>query len=86
MAILEQFGFDFGNFIKTIMLSVDPEMIIIGGNLTHFFQYFEDSMWKNIQSFPYQKSINKLKIETSSYPDIEILGAAALYFDAERNY
>jgi glucokinase len=83
LAILEQFGIDFGNLIKTIMFSVDPEMIIIGGNLPPFFPYFESSLWKTIRSFPYEKSIEKLKIETSTQPDIEVLGAAALYFDAQ---
>jgi len=31
IAIMEQFGYDFGNLIKTIMLSVDPQYIVIGG-------------------------------------------------------
>lgn len=82
LAVLEQFGIDFANFIMTIMFSVDPEMIIIGGSITPFFPFFENSMWRTLNSFPYEESVEKLKIEVSTAPDIEILGAAALYFDA----
>ena len=82
LAIMEQFGTDFGHFIMTIMFSVDPELIVLGGNLTPFFPFFENAMWKTINSFPYEQSVEKLRIEISTAPDIEVLGAAALYFDA----
>ncbi len=83
-AILEQFGFDFANFIMTVMFSVDPELIIIGGSIAPFFPYFEESLWKTLNSFPFERSVENLKIEVSSNPNIEVLGAAALYFDAQR--
>ena len=84
LAVLEQFGVDFGNFIQTILFAVDPELIVIGGNLASFFPYFESSLWKTVQKFPYEQTIERLRIETSDNPDIEVLGAGALYFDAER--
>ncbi|MGM0375512.1 MAG: ROK family protein [Bacteroidota bacterium] len=84
LAVLEQFGIDFGNFIKTIMFAIDPELIVIGGNLTRFFPFFESALWRTIRKFPYDQTVERLSIETSETPDIEILGAGALYFDAER--
>ncbi|MDG5800753.1 ROK family protein [Marinilabiliaceae bacterium ANBcel2] len=81
MAILEQYGIDFGNFIKTILYAVDPEFIVIGGPLASFYPYFEESMWKVIKKFPFEKTIEKLSIEVSSNFDVEIQGAAALYYD-----
>jgi glucokinase len=84
LAILEQFGFDFANFIMAVMFSVDPELIVIGGPIASFFPYFEESLWKTLNSFPFEKSVENLKIEVSSDPNIEVLGAAALYFDAQR--
>lgn len=82
LAVLELFGTDFGNAIKAIMFAYDPECIIIGGNVTRFFPYFETSMWKSIRRFPYEKSIERIKIEISEHDDIAVLGAAALYYDA----
>ncbi len=82
LAILEQFGFDFGNAIKTILYAYDPECIVIGGSVSRFFPYFEASMWKVVRKFQYEKTVERLKIEVSEQPDIAVLGAAALYYDA----
>lgn len=84
LAVLEQFGIDFGNFITTIMFAVDPELIVIGGNITKFYPYFEPYMWKVVRKFPFEKSIDRLQIELSEQPDVAVLGAAALYYDAEK--
>ena len=82
LAILEQFGFDFGQAIKTVLYAYDPECIVIGGNVSRFFPYFEEFMWKVVRKFQYEKTVEKLKIEVSDQPDIAVLGAAALYYDA----
>lgn len=82
LAILEQFGFDFGEAIKTILYTYDPECIVIGGSISRYFEYFEEAMWKVIKKFQYVKTVEKLKIEVSDQSDIAVLGAAALYYDA----
>jgi len=82
-AIFEHYGTDLGNLIKTILFTVDPEMIVIGGSLSKAFPWFEKSMWDKINTFPYKHAINKLKVVASSREDIAVLGAAALYFDAQ---
>lgn len=82
LAILEQFGIDFGQAIIAILYAYDPECIVIGGNVSRFFPYFEEHMWKVVRKFQYEKTIEKLKIEVSEQPDIAVLGAAALYYDA----
>ncbi len=83
LAIFEQYGITLGNLIKTILFAVDPEIIVIGGPLSKAFPYFEKSMWKKINSFPYKHTINKLKVVASEKEDTAVLGAAALYFDAQ---
>ena len=83
LAIFEQYGFDLGNAIKILMYSVDPEMIIIGGPISAAFQYFKKPMWDSVKEFLYPHSATKLKIEVSEQEDIAILGAAALYYDAQ---
>lgn len=82
LAIMEQYGNDLGNAIKMIMYTVDPELIIIGGPIAAAFEYFKISMWETVLEFVYPHSLQKLKIEVSEQKDIAILGAAALYFDA----
>ncbi|GMT46379.1 MAG: sugar kinase [bacterium] len=83
LAIYEQYGYDLGNAIKTILFSVDPEIIVIGGVLTKAFSYFEAAMWGKANSFPYKHSLKKLKIVISERKNIAVLGAAALYYDAQ---
>ena len=83
LAIFEQFGFDLGNAIKAIMYAVDPELIVIGGTLSRAFTHFEKAMRKNIRSFIYEHACVNLKVEASKHPNIAVLGAAALYYDAK---
>ncbi len=65
------------------MMAVDPELIVIGGTLAKAFPYFEKAMWEKVKTFPYRHSVKHLKIEQSIEPDIAILGAASLYYDAQ---
>lgn len=82
IAVFEHYGTDLGNLIKTLLFSVDPEKIVIGGPLSKAFKYFEKSMWDKVNTFPYKHAISKLKISSSEREDIAVLGAAALYYDA----
>lgn len=83
LAIYEQFGYDLGNLIKTIMFTTDPEIIILGGSLSKAFKFFEKSMGEKVRTFIYKHSLKKLKIVTAEQTDIALLGAAALYYDAQ---
>ena len=82
-AVFEHYGTDLGNLIKTILFTVDPEIIVIGGPISKAFPYFEKSMWEKVNTFPYKHAISKLKIVASGQEDIAVLGAAALYYDAQ---
>lgn len=84
LALFEQYGYDLGNAIKTILFAADPEIIVIGGRLAQAFPYFNKTMWEKVKTFPYKNSVKNLKIEVSTHENIAILGAAALYFDAQK--
>lgn len=86
MAIFEQYGFELGNAIKMILFAVDPEIIVIGGILSKAFPFFEAAVWKTVAGFPYKNSLKKLKIVASDQENIAVLGAAALYFDAQKTF
>lgn len=81
LAILEQFGDDFGEAIKTILYIYDPECIVIGGKVRKFFTWIEPQIWKVVKRFRYEKTVEKLQIRISEQPSIALLGAAALYLN-----
>lgn len=82
LAIFEQYGFDLGNLIKTIMFAYDPDCIMLGGYISKAFTYFKKTMMKKVRTFTYKHSLKKLIIDVSDNTDILVLGAAALYLDA----
>jgi len=80
--IFEQYGFHFGNAIIAILYALDPEIIILGGSVSKSYDFFKDALWKRLQIFAYRPVVSRLTIKVSSNPDIPLLGAAALYYDA----
>jgi glucokinase len=84
-AVFEHFGYDLGKLMVTILFAVDPEIIVVGGTISKAFTYFEKSMWEKVNLFPYKQTVSKLKIIPSEQEDIAVLGAAALYYDAQNN-
>jgi len=82
LKIFEQYGFHFGNAIIAILYALDPEIIILGGSVSKSYAFFKDALWKRLQIFAYRPVVSRLTIKVSSNPDIPLLGAAALYYDA----
>ena len=73
-----EFGLHLGECIKSILYMYAPEAIILGGSISKSFPLFKESMELSLKSFAYQKQIEDLKIETSNYEGVAILGAASL--------
>ncbi|OGD22885.1 MAG: sugar kinase [Candidatus Aminicenantes bacterium RBG_16_63_16] len=80
--IFRRFGAHVGDAVTIIMLAVDPQAVILGGSVSRAFHLFEAATREKLAAFPYHKSVERIVIETSSEPQIAILGAAALYLDA----
>jgi glucokinase len=81
--IFYEFGLNLGEAIKIILYSIDPDIIILGGSVSKAFNLFQSSMNESISSFAYSKAKNNFKIAVSEIENIAILGAAALYMDAQ---
>lgn len=79
----EEFGVHLGEAIKTILFAVDPEAIILGGSVCRSYSFFQRTMWESIKTFPYRKTVDRLVLERSEQKHIAVLGAAALYYDAQ---
>jgi len=80
----EEMGTHLGNAIKMILYALDFELIILGGSVRHAIPYFSKTMWEQIQTFAFQKSLEKLQIEISELENAAVLGAAALYYDLHK--
>jgi glucokinase len=84
LTLYSELGKHLGNAIKMIMYTYDTELIILGGSVQMAYDFFEKAMWERIKTFEFPKSIERLQIKTSALANSGILGAAALYFDAEQ--
>jgi glucokinase len=83
LKLYHELGTHLGNAIKMIMYTYDTGLIILGGSVQLAFDFFEKAMWERIRTFEFPKSIDGLEIKTSALENSGILGAAALYYDAE---
>ena len=79
LKIFDEFGSHLGHAIKTIMYTVNPDKIIIGGSIAKAAIFFDNSLKKSISDFSYRKILKNLKIEYSYNSDIALLGATSLY-------
>lgn len=78
LKMYEEMGTHLGNAIKMMLFSLDFELIILGGSVRHAFPFFEKAMWKQIQTFPFTRALEHLKIEVSTLENAGVLGAAGL--------
>ncbi|MBB3186545.1 ROK family protein [Microbacter margulisiae] len=83
LAIFESFGIHLGNAVKMILYAYDPELIILGGSISQSYELFQESMWRSIRRFTYQKSLEKFRLVVSELESCGVLGAAALYYDKQ---
>ncbi len=82
--IFHQFGLMMGDAVAIAMLAYDPELIVIGGSVSHAFAHFKSGMMDGLSAFPYQQSLEKIKIVPTCDTRIPVLGAAALHLDSMR--
>jgi len=65
------------------MYAVAPQIVVLGGNIAKAFPYFEKGMHKSISKFTYKHSLKNFKVVPSQNKHIAILGAAALFYNAQ---
>jgi glucokinase len=83
LKLYNELGAHLGNAVKMIMYTYDTGLIILGGSVPQAFDLFEKAMWERIKTFGFPKSVEQLQIKTSELANSGILGAAALYYDAD---
>jgi glucokinase len=80
LRLYAEMGLHLGNAIRMIMYTYDPSLIILGGSVRFAYPFFSETMWRQIGTFAYSKSVEKLKIELSELENSGIFGAAGLYY------
>ena len=83
LKIYSEFGKHVGNAIIAVLFAVDPEAIFLGGTISKAYRYFKDTMLETVATFPYKRTIKRLVIDVTEKTRIAVLGAAALYYDAQ---
>ncbi len=83
LRVFEEFGTHVGRAISMIVLTIDPEIIILGGSVSRSYSFFQSSVWSILRSFPYPETIARLKVVPSNLEHAGILGAAALYYESQ---
>ena len=76
------FFLSLGNAISTVIFTLDPEIIILGGSISNSYKFIKPAFEKVLFKFPYKNYVLKLKIEVGTLPQVAILGVAALYYES----
>ena len=85
LAVFREFGFHLGNALQAILYALDPPLIIMGGSVSKDYAFFQEALWQRLrEAFVFQRVVARLTIEVSEDPHMPVLGAAALYYNAQR--
>ena len=84
LSAYREMGMHLGNAINTILMAVDPTLVIIGGSVARARELFEDSMWESIRKIPFPSVLDNFRVEFTDTANIAILGAAALCPDTDK--
>jgi len=80
IAVFREMGSHLGNAINTIVMAVDPPLIIIGGSVARSRKLFEESMWESVSNIAFPSVLKNFRSEFSETAHMGIKGAAALCF------
>jgi glucokinase len=83
LQLYAELGIHVGNAIKAVLYTYDPQLIVLGGSVSQAYRLFKETMWATIKTLAYGKTAERIRIETSDLKNSGILGAAALYYNAQ---
>ncbi len=83
LKLFNTFGQNLGHALEMIITVLDPQCVVLGGEVSTAYDLFKDSMWQVLHSCSLPHVRNILDVRISDVQNIDILGAAALYLDAE---
>lgn len=79
LKLWQEFGHHLGRLLQVVLLTYDPEAIIIGGGIAAAAKFFDASMRRSLrEGFPYPHEAERVSILYSKLEDANLLGAAKL--------
>lgn len=78
LALWHEFGGHVGQLILLTLYAYDPQIIVFGGSIAQAFDFFRDAVQERLRTFPYAKSIERLRIGCSTVEQAGLLGASEL--------
>jgi glucokinase len=82
LSLFKDFGHHLGNAIMAILYTYDPDVIVMGGSVSKAYYFFEESLHERLRTFAYPRVIESLELKISQHPNIAVLGAAMLCYEA----
>jgi glucokinase len=76
--VYKEYGHHLGELIKVVLLTYNPEAIILGGSIAKAYLYFHKSMSESINKINFKQYLKNLNVEVSSLEHAGIYGAAHL--------
>ncbi|TBW27375.1 ROK family protein [Gramella sp. KN1008] len=74
-----EFGAHLGESLKMILYILAPEAIILGGSISKAYVFFEAALMESLDTFPFKRVLENIKILPSEMPHVSLLGPAALF-------
>ncbi|MCA8829576.1 ROK family protein [Hymenobacter pini] len=78
LAVLTEYGRHLGHLIKSILCTVAPQAVFLGGSVSKCFEYFWGGLQETLREFPFSKVVEQLVVAPSTLNNAAVLGAAAL--------
>ncbi|KAB7731332.1 ROK family protein [Rudanella paleaurantiibacter] len=78
LALWAEFGGHFGQAIKAVLYTYDPEVIVLGGSIAKAYPYFRAGMLQSMADFAYPTTLQRLRLVQSENESIALLGASVL--------
>ncbi|PHN07355.1 ROK family protein [Flavilitoribacter nigricans] len=83
LSLFKDFGYHLASAVMAILYTYDPEVIVMGGSVSKAYPFFAQSLQDRLKTFAYPKVIESLQLRISQHPNIAVLGAAMLCYEAE---
>jgi len=80
LSMFAEYGRHLANGIKSILYTLDPDRIVLGGSVSQSYPYFQEALWQELSSFAYRPIIDDLEIAVSDNAMIPVLGAGSLCY------
>ncbi|HEY4110800.1 ROK family protein [Puia sp.] len=78
-----ELGTHIGQAIKAVIYTYDPQLIVLGGSVSQAYKWFKDAMMNEVRTLAYTQSAQRIRIGVSELKNSGILGAAALFYNAQ---